>query len=82
MTGFVTIGGDGFWIAIDPENPDIVYSEYQYGNAYRYNRSNGEVVYIRPQERKGNSPINGTGILHDSQSPFQYKTIHGCQQTI
>jgi photosystem II stability/assembly factor-like uncharacterized protein len=50
---FVTIGGDGFWIAIDPENPDIVYSEYQYGNAYRYNRSNGEVVYIRPQERKG-----------------------------
>lgn len=49
---FVTIGGDGFWVAIDPKNPDIVYSEYQYGNAYRYNRQNGEVVYIRPQEPK------------------------------
>lgn len=49
---FITIGGDGFWIAIDPQNPNIVYSEYQYGNAYRFNRMNGEVVYIKPQERK------------------------------
>jgi photosystem II stability/assembly factor-like uncharacterized protein len=48
---FVTIGGDGFWVAVDPLNPDIVYSEYQYGNAYRYNRANGEIVYIKPQER-------------------------------
>ncbi len=50
---FVTIGGDGFWIAIDPNNPNIIYSEYQYGNAYRYNHVNGELVYIRPQEPKG-----------------------------
>ena len=50
---FVTIGGDGFWIAIDPTDPNIVYSEYQYGNAYRYNHKNGETVYIRPQEPKG-----------------------------
>lgn len=50
---FITIGGDGFWVAIDPENPNIVYSEYQYGNAYRFNKQNGETVYIRPQERKG-----------------------------
>ncbi|MBN2611894.1 MAG: hypothetical protein JXB00_10095 [Bacteroidales bacterium] len=49
---FVTIGGDGFWVAIDPDDPNIVYSEYQYGNAYRYNRKNGEIVYIKPQERK------------------------------
>ncbi len=50
---FVSIGGDGFWVAADPENPDIIYSEYQYGNAYRYNYKNGEIVYIRPQEDKG-----------------------------
>lgn len=50
---FVTIGGDGFWVAIDPTDPNIVYSEYQYGNAYRYNHVNGELVYIRPQEPKG-----------------------------
>lgn len=50
---FVTLGGDGFWVAVDPENPNIVYSEYQYGNLYRYNRANGETVYIKPQEAKG-----------------------------
>jgi photosystem II stability/assembly factor-like uncharacterized protein len=49
---FITIGGDGFWVAIDPEDPNIIYSEYQYGNAYRYNHANGELVYIKPQERK------------------------------
>ncbi len=49
---FVTIGGDGFWVAIDRDDPNIIYSEYQYGNAYRYNRLNGEIVYIKPQERK------------------------------
>lgn len=50
---FYTLGGDGFWVAIDPEDPDIVFCEYQYGNAYRYNHKNGELVYIKPQEPKG-----------------------------
>ncbi len=50
---FYTLGGDGFWVAIDPENPDIVFCEYQYGNAYRYNHKNGELIYIKPQEPKG-----------------------------
>ena len=26
------LGGDGFWVAADPENPHIVYCESQYGN--------------------------------------------------
>jgi len=45
---FVTLGGDGFWQAIDPENPDIVYSEYQYGNIVRYDKKSGESVSIKP----------------------------------
>ncbi len=44
-----TLGGDGFWQAIDPDNPDIVYSEYQYGNVYRYDRKSGEKIFIKPQ---------------------------------
>lgn len=46
---YTTVGGDGFWGMVDPENPDIVYSEYQYGNLYRYDRKSGERLYIRPQ---------------------------------
>jgi len=49
----VTIGGDGFWSQIDPENPDIVYNEYQYGNVYRYDKKSGEELYIKPQPAKG-----------------------------
>jgi photosystem II stability/assembly factor-like uncharacterized protein len=49
----VTLGGDGFWQAVDPKNPDIVYSEYQYGNIYRYDKKSGENTFIKPQPRKG-----------------------------
>ena len=49
----VTLGGDGFWQAIDPTNPDIVYSEYQYGNIFRYDKKSGEKIKIKPQPVKG-----------------------------
>jgi photosystem II stability/assembly factor-like uncharacterized protein len=49
---FVTLGGDGFWAATEPGNPDIVYSEYQYGNLYRYDKKSGESLNIKPRERK------------------------------
>jgi hypothetical protein len=49
----VTLGGDGFWQAIDPENPDIVYSEYQYGNISRHDKQSGQNTGIKPQPRKG-----------------------------
>ena len=44
-----TVGGDGFWGMVDPKNPNIVYSEYQYGNIYRYDRKSGERLYIKPR---------------------------------
>ncbi|PIF05986.1 MAG: glycosyl hydrolase [Draconibacterium sp.] len=50
---YVTMGGDGFWGATEPGNPDIVYTEYQYGNMYRYDRKSKETINIKPRERKG-----------------------------
>ncbi|OFX19774.1 MAG: glycosyl hydrolase [Bacteroidetes bacterium GWA2_31_9b] len=49
----VTIGGDGFWTRIDPLDPNIVYSEYQYGNVYRFDKKSHETVYIKPIPAKG-----------------------------
>lgn len=49
----VMLGGDGFWTAVDPSEPNIVYCEYQYGNIYRYDRKNGQKQYIKPVPRKG-----------------------------
>ena len=46
---FITLFGDGHQPAVDPTNPDIVYSEWQQGNLVRYDRKSGEAVYIQPQ---------------------------------
>jgi photosystem II stability/assembly factor-like uncharacterized protein len=48
----VTLGGDGFFQAIEPGNPDIVYSAYQYGNIFRYDKKSGERLKIQPEPRK------------------------------
>lgn len=44
----VTLGGDGFWQAIEPGNPDVIYSESQYGNIARYDKKSGETIDIKP----------------------------------
>jgi len=46
-------GGDGFWSAVDPTDPNIVYCESQYGNVNRYDRLSGEGIGIKPRPRKG-----------------------------
>ena len=49
----VTAGGDGFCIAADPNNPNIVYTESQYGNISRFDKKSGEGISIKPREPKG-----------------------------
>lgn len=49
----VTLGGDGFWQAIEVDNPNIVYSAYQYGNIFRYDKASGERMKIKPEPGKG-----------------------------
>ena len=49
---FMTHGGDGFESAIDPENPNIVYAQSQYGFLVRYDKLSGEELGIKPQPRK------------------------------
>ncbi|MEJ8566597.1 VPS10 domain-containing protein [Elongatibacter sediminis] len=46
---FITVFADGHQPAVDPTNPDIIYSEWQEGNLVRYDRVSGEIVYIQPQ---------------------------------
>ena len=54
---FITVGGDGFEPAVDPSNPDIVYSQWQYGGLVRFDRKSGEIVDIKPQHIPGEDPI-------------------------
>ena len=49
----ITVFGDGHQPAIDPTNPDIIYSQWQQGNFVRHDRKTGEIVYIQPQPAEG-----------------------------
>jgi photosystem II stability/assembly factor-like uncharacterized protein len=54
---FVTVFGDGFDPVVDPANPNIIYSQWQYGGLVRYDRKSGERIDIKPQEEKGGPPL-------------------------
>ena len=49
---FITHGGDGFESQVDPDNPNIVYAQSQYGWLVRYDKLSGEEVGIKPIARK------------------------------
>lgn len=50
---FITVFADGHQPAVDPTDPDIVYSEWQEGNLVRFDRKTGEIIYIQPQPEAG-----------------------------
>jgi photosystem II stability/assembly factor-like uncharacterized protein len=54
---YITVGGDGFDPAVDPEDPNIVYSQWQYGGLIRYDRRTGERIDIKPQPERDGPPL-------------------------
>jgi photosystem II stability/assembly factor-like uncharacterized protein len=54
---FVTLGGDGFRSQVDPEDPNIIYTEYQLGSISRFDRRTGERMSIQPQTGRGEEPL-------------------------
>lgn len=71
-----THGGDGFETQVDQSNPNIIYSQSQYGWLVRYDKQNGEEVGIKPVEGENDdqyrwnwdSPlvlsVHGDGVLY------------------
>lgn len=50
---WIVLGGDGYEAKIDPEDPNIVYTQYQYGGLARYDRRTQQRVYIAPTAPEG-----------------------------
>ena len=50
---FVTTDGDGFKTVVDPQDPNIVYAQSQYGVLSRYDRKSGELIDVQPQPGQG-----------------------------
>ena len=72
---FVTLFGDGHQSAVDPNNPDIVYAQWQQGNLTRFDRKTGESVYIRPQAAEGDPPERYNWDAPILISPHDSKTL-------
>jgi photosystem II stability/assembly factor-like uncharacterized protein len=50
---FVTVDGDGFKSVVDPQDPNFIYAEAQYGAMVRFDRKSGEAIDIQPQPGLG-----------------------------
>lgn len=79
---FITVFGDGFDPAVDPEDPDTIYSQWQYGGLVRYNRKSGERVDIKPQESKDGPALKWNWDSALLISPHDSKQIYYAAQIL
>lgn len=69
-------GGDGFYSVPDPTDPDIVYSESQFGGMLRSNLRTGARSSIKPRARKGEQPLRFNWMTPIVISPHAPHTIY------
>ena len=73
---FVTSTGDGFFSQVDPEDPNIIYSEAQYGAINRMDRRTGEQLFIQPQPGKGEAGLRWNWDAPILISPHKHTRIY------
>jgi photosystem II stability/assembly factor-like uncharacterized protein len=73
---FIVVGGDGFWSQIDPEDPNIIYAESQYGGLIRHDRKTGEKTDIQPQPGKGEPALRFNWDSPLMISPFSHTRVY------
>ncbi len=73
---FITNGGDGFESQVDPENPNIVYAQSQYGGLVRFDKQSGESVFIQPQEKEGEEALRWNWDAPLLVSPHQNSRLY------
>jgi len=79
---FVTVGGDGFEPQVDPDDPNIVYSQWQHGGLVRHDRRSGEIVDIKPREKPGDDPYRWNWDSPLLISPHSRKRLYFCCQRV
>lgn len=69
-------GGDGFYVCIDRDDPDVVYSESQFGGMSRQNLRTGERKGIKPRAEKGAPPLRFNWSTPILLSPHDPHTVY------
>ena len=72
----ITHGGDGFHNAVDPTDPDIVYSESQTGGISRVNLRTHEDISIQPQPAAGEDSFRWGWDAPFFISPFDHNRLY------
>jgi photosystem II stability/assembly factor-like uncharacterized protein len=73
---YVTVGGDGFNVQIDPEDPSAVYSEAQYGDLVRYDTRTMLRIGIQPRPGPKEEPYRWNWNTPIVISRFDHKKIY------
>ena len=69
-------GGDGFYAAIDPTDPNTAYVESQEGNILRYDRRTGDRKPIQPQPAEGERAYRFNWSSPIKVSPWDHNTVY------
>ena len=77
-----TVSGDGYACQMDPEDPNIIYSEWQNGGLTRFDRKNGEVVDIKPQPVRGDAPERWNWDAPILVSPHSHTRLYFASQRL
>jgi photosystem II stability/assembly factor-like uncharacterized protein len=76
----ITYGADGYACAIDPEDPNIIYVEWQNGNLLRYDKKSNEAVYVSPQPEPTDPPLRFNWDSPVLISPHSHTRIYYASQ--
>jgi photosystem II stability/assembly factor-like uncharacterized protein len=69
-------GGDGFWMFVDPADPDYIYAEYQGGEIGRVNRKTHETRNVKPLPRYREAKLRFNWNTPIHLSPTRKGTIY------
>jgi hypothetical protein len=69
-------GGDGFHVCVDPDDPDVTYSESQFGGMNRQNLRTGERKGIKPKAQKGEQALRFNWSTPIVLSPHASHTVY------
>jgi len=72
----MVLGGDGYEPAFDPDDPNIIYAQYQYGGLTRYDRRTQERVAITPHPGRGENDYKWNWNTPLLVSPHQGKRLY------
>ncbi|MHB1194160.1 MAG: VPS10 domain-containing protein [Longimicrobiales bacterium] len=73
---YAMAGGDGFYAALDPTDPDIAYVESQEGVILRYDRRTGERKGIQPRAPEGERAYRFNWSAPIRISPWDAATVY------